>query len=1034
MKFRKFLSLAMLGLFAPALVSAAPPVDHSGVTVGEPVTPFDIPVDLRQQPKVPEWRPGMPIKEAHKRQFHAPNHPDASAPFDKPTLPDRLPELQKIWDDAVTPEQAKQRALEAARSMRVSINNGNTGVSPGDPVVDVSSNYIVYGVNSSSGTTFTVYDKTGTKLAGPTTFSSLAPSGDGCHTSVSDPIVLYDRLADRWFLLEMGGTSSAPKNCVYISKTNNPVSGGWWFYGFSTPSQNDYPHCGVWTDAYTCSDNEGGSTVTFYAFDRANMLLGNTARGAQRFSSVPSLSGYGFQALTPATFIGTASPPAGTKQILARHDDDEAHAGASADGTKDFIDLYSLNLDWTTPANSGVTTLSKIAISEFNSWFTDYSTFATVPQPGSTSKLDPIREVIFNSMTYRNMGTYETIAGDFATNINTARSGSTVNAGIRWFELRKSGSGGWTLFQEGTFGPGDTSTQHLEGAIATDKHGNLALGYNVARTTSPVTYASLGWTGHMASDSAGVMTLGENSIVAGSAAETSGRWGDYYSMVVDPTDDCTFWYVGMYRPATSWQTRIQDFKFSDCTTGGGTTYSISGTVTNSSGVGINGVNISNGSTSTTTSSSGAFTLANLANATYTITPSLSGYSFSPVNRSVTVNGANVTAQNFTGTAVSNIPPTANFSFTTNGLTANFTDSSTDSDGTIASRSWNFGDGSTSTTTSPSHAYAAAGTYSVALTVTDNGGATNTKTQSVTVTVPNNVLQNGVGITIADATVNHQQNWTMAVPAGATGLSFTLSGGTGDADMYVKFGSAPTLSSYDCRPYVSGNSESCPIATVQAGTYYVMVNAYAAYSGVTLKGSYTAPGTGGTPTANFTFTTSGLTATFTDTSTDAGGTIGSYAWTFGDGGTSTTKSPSHTYAAAGTYSVTETVKDSVNNTTSSKTSSVTVSVPTCGGTVLCSGTAVALPSVATGGVSSTYTIDVPAGKTSVVFTISGGTGDADLYVKLGSAPTSSSYGCRPYLTGNSETCTFNSPTAGTYYVNVRAYAAYSGVSLKGTISP
>src|SRR5205814_8644632 len=78
-----------------------------------------------------------------------------------------------------------------------------------------------------------------------------------------------------------------------------------------------------------------------------------------------------------------------------------------------------------------------------------------------------------------------------------------------------------------------------------------------------------------------------------------------------------------------------------------------------------------------------------------------------------------------------------------------------------------------------------------------------------------VLSNGVGVTISDATVNHQQNWTMVVPAGATGLTFTLSGGTGDADMYVKFGSAPTLSSYDCRPYVSGNSESCPIATAQA---------------------------------------------------------------------------------------------------------------------------------------------------------------------------------------------------------------------------
>jgi serine protease len=383
----------------------------------------------------------------------------------------------------------------------------------------------------------------------------------------------------------------------------------------------------------------------------------------------------------------------------------------------------------------------------------------------------------------------------------------------------------------------------------------------------------------------------------------------------------------------------------------------------------------------------------------------------------------------------NVAPTANFSFVTSGLTATFTDSSTDSDGTIASRSWTFGDGGTSTATNPSHTYASAGTYSVKETVTDNGGLTGSVTKSVTVnTTGGNVLTNGVGITIADATVNHQQNWTMAVPAGATNLVFTLSGGTGDADLYVKFGSAPTTSSYDCRPYVAGNSETCTMSPVQAGTYYVMVNTYAAYSGVTLKGSYTAPGSGGTPTANFTFTTSGLTATFTDTSTDAGGTIGSHSWTFGDGGTSTATSPSHTYAAAGTYSVTETVTDSVNSATSSKTSSVTVSTASCGGTVLCSGVAVALASQATGTVSPNYTLVVPAGKTKVVFTISGGTGDADLYVKIGSAPTSSSYSCRPYLTGNNETCTFNSPAAGTYYVNVRAYAAYSGVSLKGTISP
>jgi len=99
-------------------------------------------------------------------------------------------------------------------------------------------------------------------------------------------------------------------------------------------------------------------------------------------------------------------------------------------------------------------------------------------------------------------------------------------------------------------------------------------------------------------------------------------------------------------------------------------------------------------------------------------------------------------------------------------------------------------------------------------------------------------------------------------------------------------------------------------------------------------------------------------------------------------------------------------------------------------VLCNGVAVALPSVATGGVSSNYTMAIAAGKT-VTFTISGGTGDADLYVRAGAAPTSSTYNCRPYLSGNAETCTFTPTAATTYYINVRAYAAYSGVSLKGT---
>jgi len=294
------------------------------------------------------------------------------------------------------------------------------------------------------------------------------------------------------------------------------------------------------------------------------------------------------------------------------------------------------------------------------------------------------------------------------------------------------------------------------------------------------------------------------------------------------------------------------------------------------------------------------------------------------------------------------------------------------------------------------------------------------------------LTNGVAQTGIGASTGSYMKYTLVVPAGASNLKFVMSGGTGDADMYVKFGSAPTDTVYDCRPYVSGNAETCTIATAQAGTYYVNLKAYSTFSGVSLTGSYSTGSTNTAPTANWSASTSGLTATFTDSSTDPQGnsTITGHSWNFGDGSTSTSTSPSHTYAAAGTYSVSETVTDA-GGLTSTKTANVTVSGGgSCGGTVLCSGVGVALPSVATGGVSGNYTMPIAAGHT-VTFTISGGTGDADLYVKAGSAPTSTSYSCRPYTTGNSESCSFTPTTATTYYVNVRAYAGYSGVTLKGT---
>ena len=184
----------------------------------------------------------------------------------------------------------------------------------------------------------------------------------------------------------------------------------------------------------------------------------------------------------------------------------------------------------------------------------------------------------------------------------------------------------------------------------------------------------------------------------------------------------------------------------------GTSYSISGSVTTSTGTGIAGVTVSNGTVSATTSSTGAYTLSGLANGTYTLTPSLSGYTFSPISQSVTVNGANVTGRNFTGTA------------TSTGSTV---------------------------------------VHNVNLPSVSKG--------------------------------NWSSIYTVAIPAGTTSLVVNISGGTGDADLYVRAGSAPTTSSYNCRPYLSGNTETSTINNPTAGTtYYIGVRAYSAYSGVNMK--------------------------------------------------------------------------------------------------------------------------------------------------------------------------------------------------------
>ncbi len=204
----------------------------------------------------------------------------------------------------------------------------------------------------------------------------------------------------------------------------------------------------------------------------------------------------------------------------------------------------------------------------------------------------------------------------------------------------------------------------------------------------------------------------------------------------------------------------------------------------------------------------------------------------------------------------------------------------------------------------------------------------------------NELSNGQTVSNLSATTGDSLYYTLNVPAGATDLSFNINGGSGDADLYVRFGSQPTQSSYDCRPYQSGNTETCTISNVQAGTYHVMLNAYSSFSGVNLTGSFTEPSTGG-----------------------------------GDGGSASATDLS---GASGEW--------------------------------------------------SHYYVDIPAGMSALNVTMSGGSGDADLYVRQGSQPTESNYECRPYRSGNDESCSIDNPAEDRWYISLKGYRTYSGVDL------
>jgi hypothetical protein len=400
-------------------------------------------------------------------------------------------------------------------------------------------------------TYFAVFDKTtGAIAAGfPKPGNSIwAGFGGGCQTNNDgDPIVQYDKLANRWILTQFSVSTTPYLQCVAVSTTSD-ATGPYYRYAFSygTKQFNDYPKMGVWPDGYYMSYNIFNNGRTFAgskvcAFDRTKMLAGNTSATQQCFQLSTSYGG-----LLPSDLDGTTVPPAGSPNFFMNF-------GANK------LNLWKFHVDFANSANSTFTGPTSIAVASFSAACSGGGT--CIPQPSTTNKLDSLADRLMYRLAYRNRAGVESLVVN-----HSVTAGSSV--GVRWYELRNpNGStmatGTPVVYQQATYAP-DTTYRWM-GSIAMDKQGNMALGYSASSSS---VRPSIRYTGRLATDALNTMQA-ENSVIAGIGSQTGTlhRWGDYSAMTVDPVDDCTFWYTNEYLKSSgsfNWSTRIASFKFPGC--------------------------------------------------------------------------------------------------------------------------------------------------------------------------------------------------------------------------------------------------------------------------------------------------------------------------------------------------------------------------------------------------------------------------------------------------------------------------------------
>jgi len=597
-----------------------------------------------------------------------------------------------------------------------------SGFRPMDPSGAIGPNHYIQMINA---TVFKVYNKTtgANMLTGNLgdLWSTPTPN-DG------DPIVLYDKAADRWFLSQFGLSNN--RIYIAISTTSDPL-GSYYTYTFTSPQFPDYLKFSVWQDGYYMTSNQ--TTQKVFAFERSAMLVGTPGARSVYATYTPPTGGF-FCPLAGDASDGVL-PPTGTPCPIMSYSDNAWGGGAT-----DAIKIYNMTVNWVpTVPTATIASNATVATAAFDASYS--ASWNDCSQPGTTQKLDGIGGVLMYRAQWKTWSGYNSVVLNWAVRI------SATQRSIKWCELRQNQSTGvWTLYQEGIYTP-DSDTRWM-GSIAMDSNGSIGLCYVKSNSTS--TYPGIYYTGRRTCDPLGTLPVTEVQVVAGTSYQTGGnRFGDYAQLMLD-TDGLTFWgtseYMGGSNGSNAARTRIFSFQIAPCnvtaavsvalSTGNnpacaGSSLTFTATPTNGGSAPtyqwqVNGVNAGTNSPTFTSS-----TLTNGAVVTCIMTSNASGVVGSPA----TSNSITVTI-NPTATPSNAITLTAGSNPMCSGANATFTASATNG-GTTPTYQWQV-NGVNVGTNSP--------TYS-STTLTNGQTVTCIVTSNALCASPTTATSNGVVMTV-----------------------------------------------------------------------------------------------------------------------------------------------------------------------------------------------------------------------------------------------------------------------------------------------